>query len=88
LTGFIIGALNKVWPWRNVSVIMDKASGKRLDVLDLNSFSNLNLETYKIVQEINCLPNEYMMGNPLVLSTIFCTFAGLLSVFLLGRMQK
>lgn len=88
LTGFIIGALNKVWPWRNVSTILDKESGERMEVLDLSNFSNIDVETYKVIQEVNCMPNDYMMGEPLTLLTIFCTFAGLFSVFLLGRLEK
>jgi len=88
LTGFIIGALNKVWPWRNVSMIMDKDSGERMEVLDLANFNQLDPEKFKILQEVNCMPNDYMMGDPLTLLTIFCIFAGLISVLLLGRLEK
>ena len=85
LTGFIIGALNKVWPWRNVSQILDKESGETLEVLDLTNFGSLNPDNYKILKEVNCLPNDYLMGDPLTILTIFCIFAGLISVFMLGK---
>ena len=85
LTGFIIGALNKVWPWRNVSKILDKESGETLEVMDLSNFSALNPDNYKILKEVNCLPNDYLMGEPLTILTIFCIFAGLISVFMLGK---
>lgn len=88
LTGFVIGALNKVWPWRNVSLIMDKESGERLEVLDLSNFSSLDMENIKIIQEVNCMPANYMMGDSHTILTIFCTFAGLISVLLLERLQK
>ena len=88
LTGFIIGALNKVWPWRNVSTILDKDSGKRLEVMDLSNFSNLDPESYKILSEVNCMPSNYMMGDSLTLLTIFCTFAGLIAVFSIGKSSK
>jgi len=88
LTGFIIGALNKVWPWRNVSMILDKESGERMQVLDLSNFSNLDPESFKILKEVNCLPGDYMMGDSLTILTIFCIFAGFISVFLLGRLEK
>ena len=88
LTGFIIGALNKVWPWRNVSMILDKESGERLEILDLANFSSINPESIKVLQEINCMPSNYMMGDPLTLLTIFCTFAGFIGVFFLGKLQK
>ena len=88
LTGFIIGALNKVWPWRNVSEILNKETGERMKVMDLTNFSNLNPDAIKIIQEVNCMPNDYMMGEPLTLLTIFCTFAGLISVLRLGKLEK
>ncbi|MEM9549055.1 MAG: DUF368 domain-containing protein [Bacteroidota bacterium] len=88
LTGFIIGALNKVWPWRNVTMILDKESGERMDVLDLSNFSNIDPEKIKILREVNCLPGDYMMADPHTILTIFCTFAGLFSVLLLGKLDK
>lgn len=88
LTGFVIGALNKVWPWRNVSMILDKESGERLAVLDMVNFSNIDSDSIKVLQEVNCLPGDYMMGDPLTLLTIFCIFAGFIGVFFLGKLQK
>lgn len=88
LTGFLIGALNKVWPWRNVSEILNKETGERLEVADLSNFAKIDPETIKIIQEINVLPGNYMMGESYVISTIFCTFAGFIGVLLLERSQK
>jgi len=88
LTGFIVGALNKVWPWRNVSMILDKDTGEILEVVDLQNYMMLDHESIKVLQEVNCLPNNYMMGEPLTLLTIFCIFVGLLSVYALGRLEK
>lgn len=88
LTGFIIGALNKVWPWRNVTEILDKASGERLVVQDLSNFSNIAPDTYKIIQEVNCLPSNYLMGDSLTFLTFFTTFVGFMSVFLISKLQK
>lgn len=88
LTGFLIGALNKVWPWRNVSEIMNKETGERLEVLDLVNYSQLDQETIKVIQEVNVFPSNYMMGEPFVIITILCTFAGFIGVLLLERSQK
>ncbi len=88
LTGFLIGALNKVWPWRNVSEILNKETGERLQVLDLANYSQINLESIKVIQEINVSPSNYMMGEPFVIITILCTFAGFIGVLLLERSQK
>jgi len=88
LTGFLIGALNKVWPWRNVSEILNKETGERLDVLDLTNYSKLDPETIKILQEVNVMPSNYMMGDPYVIITILSIFAGFIGVLLLERSQK
>ncbi len=88
LTGFLIGALNKVWPWRNVSEIMNKDTGERLQVLDLVNYSKLDQETIKVIQEVNVFPSNYMMNEPFVIITILCTFAGFIGVLILERSQK
>jgi len=88
LTGFLIGALNKVWPWRNVSEILNKETGERLKVLDLSNYAQLDPENIKIIHEINVSPTNYMMGEPFVIITILCTFAGFIGVLLLERSQK
>ena len=88
LTGFIVGALNKVWPWRNVSLILDKDSGEQIEVLDLSNFSQLNPDDFKILQEVNTLPNQYMMGDSLLIPTILCTFAGLFGVLWLSKLDS
>jgi len=88
LTGFLIGALNKVWPWRNVTSILNKDTGERLEVLDLANYASLDPEVIKPLTEVNVLPADYMMGNPYVLITIFCTFAGLIGVIALEKSQS
>lgn len=88
LTGFLIGALNKVWPWRNVSEILNKETGERMKILDLVNYSQIDQESIKVIQEINVMPSNYMMGDSYVIITILCTFAGFIGVLLLERSQK
>ncbi len=88
LTGFLIGALNKVWPWRNVSEILNKETGERMSVLDLTNYSQLDQETIKVIQEVNVLPSNYMMGDPYVIITILSIFAGFIGVLILEKSQK
>ncbi len=88
LTGFLIGSLNKVWPWRNVSEILMKDTGERLEVLDLANYSQLDPDAIKILHEVNTLPANYMMGESYVFITILCTFVGFIGVLLLERSQK
>lgn len=88
LTGFLIGALNKVWPWRNVSDILIKETGETIQVLDYVNFGAIDPETIKVLTESNVLPSQFMMGEPYVVITILCTFAGFIGVLLLDRYQK
>jgi len=88
LTGFLIGALNKVWPWRNVSEIMIKDTGERVSVLDYTNFSKIDPETIKIISETNVWFSDYEMSNPYVISTILCTFAAFVAVLWLDNTQK
>jgi putative membrane protein len=88
LTGFLIGALNKVWPWRNVSEILNKETGERLKVLDLTNYSQIDQESIKVIQELNVVPSSYMMGDPFVIITILCTFAGFIGVLVLEKSTK
>ncbi|MEE9437804.1 MAG: DUF368 domain-containing protein [Saprospiraceae bacterium] len=87
LTGFLIGALNKIWPWRNVSQILDKESGNIMIVKDLTNFHSLDPENIKILQEINVMPTAYLMAAPNTIVTIISIIIGFCAVFLLERLQ-
>ena len=81
LTGFLIGALNKVWPWRNVQQILNKDTGEILEVLDVANFKNLDMDRIKILYEVNVLPGDYMMDTPKVIASIIALIAGFIIVF-------
>lgn len=54
LTGFMIGSLNKIWPWREITLHMNKETGERiLGSCDRNS------ESFKILKESNISPFSY-----------------------------
>ena len=82
LTGFMIGSLNKIWPWRK-------------PVLGIDETGNLvNIETGmqidKVIKEINLLPAQYQLevGANFLPAAIICMIAGLLIVFLLEYMGR
>lgn len=75
LTGFMIGSLNKIWPWRKATQF----------TYDENGLPD------KILQEINLLPSNYLAstGNDsqLILA-ISCGILGFILVFLLDKFSE
>lgn len=71
LTGFIIGSLNKIWPWKITQTVFDKSSGTIVpfaEVSDLGSLSVFqkqvnNFEGYKIALEKSVSPFQYTEAN-------------------------
>jgi putative membrane protein len=76
LTGFMVGSLNKVWPWRNTSQWIDKESGEIL----------LNVENYvapanlKILKEVSVSPNNFL-EEPHLMPVFILMVIGFLVVF-------
>jgi putative membrane protein len=66
LTGFLVGSLNKVYPWRNAEDWLRDSSGQVVMAAD-------GLTPEKILSEVNVLPSGYE-GDPLVLGAVLtCT---------------
>lgn len=73
LTGFLIGSLNKIWPWQEVLSTMEKESGEKVVV-----FSKSVLPS-----TFTGLENNFLYGNdPQILGCIVMIIAGFLTVFL------
>lgn len=87
LTGFLIGSLNKIWPWRNVQQIFDKTSGKLIEVNSPDVMANLDPESIKIISEVPVLPSLYQ-GDPKVVITILSCLAGFLILFFIDFYKK
>ena len=80
LTGFMIGSLNRIWPWRNPSLWLDESSGLQVSILP----STEQTDDFHLLQETNVLPAMYE-GNPMIWGTLICTIFGLVIVFLFDR---
>ncbi len=71
LTGFIIGSLNKVWPWKRTLTVLDNLSSKVHPFSEISSLGTLsvyqqqigNFESYKTVLEESISPNTYTLLN-------------------------
>lgn len=88
LTGFMLGSLNKIWPWRNVTEVMDKESGVVTKLFESKDALDLPSDSFKILSEVNVLPVAYEMRDPLTIVTIVAVIVGFISVFLLERANK
>ena len=75
LTGFILGSLNKIWPWRNPLEFLKDEAG------------NIIMEDglpKKILTEANVIPSAYD-GEPFVIWAVIAAVIGFAIVFLLEK---
>ncbi len=79
LTGFMLGSLNKIWPWRNPIVALDQQGA----LVDLNQ-TNFDPENMKLIKELNVLPVHYL-DDPFTFLAIVGALVGFALVFVLGR---
>jgi putative membrane protein len=83
LTGFMVGSLNKVWPWRNTTQWIDKETREMLT----------NIENYatpddlKILKEVSVSPDSFL-GDPQMIPVMILMVVGFLAVFGLEKMGK
>ncbi len=82
LTGFIIGSLNKIWPWRIPTDWLRDSTGQ---IIMEDGFPK------KVITESNVLPNAYEMttGEPsFAIIAIVCVAIGFVSVFIMERLGQ
>ena len=99
LTGFILGSLNKVWPWKQTVSVLDK-QGEVFQFSDISQLGTLSVyqksvgdfETLKTVTEASVSPYVYGDINggldPQVLTSILLMIAGFLTIFILEKIGK
>ncbi|MBK8053865.1 MAG: DUF368 domain-containing protein [Saprospiraceae bacterium] len=88
LTGFLIGSLYKIWPWRNVSVVVDKNTGLASDVNSLTGLQSFDPEIIKILKETNVLPSDYWMSSPKLAMTLAAMVIGFAIVLYMAYKTK
>lgn len=81
LTGFLIGSLWKIWPWKTDPIVYIKDQGQALGIDVMGDFNSLsafmktqNKETFESIKsyvENNVWPGSYEMLNPGVSSELF-----------------
>ncbi|WP_397363318.1 DUF368 domain-containing protein [Olleya sp. R77988] len=97
LTGFIIGSLNKVWPYKKTVSVMEDATGKVIDFANVSDYQTLSVmqknsqdfESYKTVLEQSVSPSTYTQINANIdtqlLLAIGLMIAGFLTIFILEK---
>ena len=88
LTGFLIGSLYKIWPWRNIDLILDKETEVSTKITSLEILNTFDSEKIKILKEVNVLPADYWMSSPKVLVTLLAIIIGFSVVFLMEMKNK
>lgn len=88
LTGFLIGSLYKIWPWRNLKTIVDKTSGIQTEVTSLDQLNGFDMSNMKILSESNVLPSDYWMSSPKTLISVIAVILGFTIVLLIEKNSK
>ena len=87
LSGFLMGSLIKVWPWRNPVAVLDETRHIVRPILEseLNRslFSNAQI---KIAQDILVVPQQYFT-EPYFLVSIICFLSGMGIVYWLSKVE-
>ncbi|MCG6896854.1 MAG: DUF368 domain-containing protein [Thiocapsa sp.] len=77
LTGFLVGSLNKVYPWRNARDWLRDGAGQIVMADD-------GVTAKKVLAEVNVLPSGYE-GDPLILGVALTCLVGFFVVFAFDR---
>ena len=80
LTGFLLGSLNKIYPWRNATDWLRDHAGQIVMQSD-------GVTPKKVLVETNVLPSSYH-GDPLVIGVCLVCLLGFAAVFLFDRLGK
>ena len=88
LTGFMIGSLNKIWPWRNPVSWLDKTT--ELVTTDLTQMDKTILlgDDIRLINEANVLPGDYLFFEAQLGLCILTFIVGLVIVFVLDWAGK
>ncbi len=97
LTGFILGSLNKIWPWKETVSVYSKESGSVLPFSEVTELGTLsvyqqqidNFESYKTTLEQSIGPKHFSLINngedAQIMFAILLAVMGFLTIFLLER---
>lgn len=97
LTGFIVGSLNKIWPWKKSIMVLNDTTGQAVPFSNISNLGSLSVyqqqindfESYKIVTEESVSPFDYSSINngesSQLIAAIVLIVAGFLTIFILEK---
>ena len=100
LTGFILGSLNKVWPWKQTISVLNNDNGLISPMINISDYGTLavmqrktqDFDTYKAVVEESIFPNFYTQINQLDASylnwAIILMLTGFVTIFILEKLGQ
>jgi putative membrane protein len=84
MSGFMLGSLNKIWPWRNVETYLNKTTNQIINAAETPV--ELSTDNIKIITEQNVFPSNYL-SDPKLLLVIISLVLGLVVIALLNKYQ-
>lgn len=84
LTGFMIGSLRKIWPWRNIDTVLDKKTG---EVTRYQEMQYESMEHLQVLRELNVLPLDYQ-GDAQTFLVVIAGAVGFGIIFLFQLLEK
>ncbi len=86
LIGVLLGSLNKLWPWKLIDTAYDRVNDT---LVTINSTVLPELETFKIVSELNLLPSNYSLYNdPKTAMVVGAMIAGIIIIGAMGYFDR
>lgn len=88
LTGFMLGSLNKIWPWRNPVNWLDKNTNEIVSDLSMMSKERLLGDEIRLISEVKVMPNDYLFFDAQIALCVVSFVVGLGIVFILDWKGK
>lgn len=85
LTGFMIGSLYKIWPWRMPLTWLNKEDNTINN--GIGNMMQLPHKSVKVITETLVLPSDYSISDPMTAIVIISLIVGFFSVLLMERFQ-
>ncbi len=92
MTGFLIGSLNKIWPWQHITEVYIKHKGEEDEEIITMAWDNVLPQNFDIPlrESIDNLGNvhTHITADPQLIPAIGLCLAGFLTIFLLERIGR
>ncbi len=85
MIGVLLGSLNKLWPWRIPSVVLNKNTG---EFTSWREVKNLPLDDLKIISEQIMMPSLYSdYSDPMIWYCLFSVLFAIVLIFFLSKVD-